>query len=110
MPLIGWFLIFAALILGVAVFTRPGRAVGGRLRRGPRQLRFLGAAIMWRSRLSSDTQRLVDALPDAVLATDAQGLILAANQAAAAILRPERPYAESLFDEALLAVDRKSVV
>lgn len=103
MPLIGWFLIFAALILGVAVFTRPGRAVGGRLRRGPRQLRFLGAAIMWRSRLSSDTQRLVDALPDAVLATDAQGLILAANQAAAAILRPERPYAESLFDEALLA-------
>ena len=103
MPLIGWFFVFAALLVLVAMFTRPGRASGGRLHRILRPFRALGSAMMWRSRLASDTQRMVDALPEAVVAVDAHGLILAANAAAAAILLPSRPSVESLFDEALLA-------
>jgi diguanylate cyclase (GGDEF)-like protein/PAS domain S-box-containing protein len=103
MPLIGWFVVFAAVLLLLAMFTRPGRASGGRVRRMLRPFRALGSAIMWRSRLASDTQRMVDALPEAVVAVDAHGLILAANAAAAAILLPGRPSVESLFDEALLA-------
>lgn len=102
MPLIGWFVVFAALLVLVAMFARPGRASDGRLSRALRPLRSVGTAIMWRSRLSSDTQRLLDALPQAVIAVDAQGLILAANRRAAAILCPERPLTETLFDEALL--------
>jgi diguanylate cyclase (GGDEF)-like protein/PAS domain S-box-containing protein len=102
MPLVGWFGVFAGLVVMLAMFTRPRRGPGGRWSRVLRPFRSVGAAILWRSRLSSDTQRLLDALSEAVIAVDAQGVILAANQAAAEILQPEHRSTESLFDEALL--------
>jgi diguanylate cyclase (GGDEF)-like protein/PAS domain S-box-containing protein len=107
MPLVAWFVLLAAVMLLVVLLTRPGRRLvrsrrGGVVTRALRPIRQVGTALVWRSRLASDTQRLLDALGDAVIATDQQGLVLAANQAAAEILCPDRPYAETLFHEALL--------
>jgi diguanylate cyclase (GGDEF)-like protein/PAS domain S-box-containing protein len=98
MPLVGWFVLFAVAIVAIALLTRDG----GRTLRAPRPLRSLVAAVLWRSRSSADTQKLLDALDDAVIAVDAQGVILAANRAAAQILCPDRPFTDALFDEALL--------
>ena len=107
MPLVGWFVVLAAVMLLLVLITRPGRrrvdpGRGGAMAWLLRPLRQIGMAMVWRSRRASDTQRLLDALGDAVIAVDQQGLILAANQAAAEILCPDRPYAETLFHDALL--------
>jgi diguanylate cyclase (GGDEF)-like protein/PAS domain S-box-containing protein len=107
MPLVAWFVLLAAVMLLLALVTRPRRSRTGSDRSGAgaprrRPFRQFGAALLWRSRLASDTQRLLDALSDAVITVDQQGLILAANQRAAEILCPDRPYVATLFHDALL--------
>lgn len=98
MPLIGWFLLLVAA--AVAVVWLVGRGAG--LSRAPRPLRAVGAALLWRRRLGSDTQLLLDAVDEGMLLVAAAGTVRAANSRAADILLPERPFVETMFHEAHL--------